>query len=108
MIKMSKKINLLKIYYEKGNPLLKNVKQKENSSLLLRHLSERNQAEDDFFSWFIKYSKNTKIKESTIKREYISSPHFLEEVLRLSPELLIVYGTSIIKGEILKFSKIKY
>ena len=52
-IKMSKKINLLKIYYEEGNPLLKDVKKKENSTLLLRHLSERNQAEDDFFSWFM-------------------------------------------------------
>lgn len=106
-IKMSKKINLLKVYYEKGNPLLKNVKQKENSSLLLRHLSERNQAEDDFFNWFIKYSINIKIKESFIKREFISSPQFLEEVLSLSPELIIVYGTSIIKGEILNIFKNK-
>ncbi len=106
-VKMSKKINLLKVFYELGNPLEDNVKNQTENKLLLNHLSQRKQTEDDFFNWFIEFSIKTKSEESYIERGFISSQKFLNQVLNLNPELIIVYGTSIIKGEIIKIFRNK-
>ena len=53
--KMSKKINLLKVFYELGNPLEASVKNQNKNELLLNHLSQRKQTEDDLFNWFIEF-----------------------------------------------------
>ena len=106
-VKMSKKINLLKVFYELGNPLEAKVKNQIENQLLLNHLSQRKQTEYDFFNWFIEFSIKRKLEESYIERGFISSHKFLNEVLDLNPELIIVYGTSIIKGEIIEIFRNK-
>ena len=83
--KMSKNISIEKIFYEKGDALLNDVHQTENNQLLIDHLNGREQAEKDYFNWFLNFSKGRDIKE-----EYVERLKNSREALRLaSPDYLI-------------------
>ena len=70
-LRISKKINLIKVFYELGNPLETNVNNQTKNQLLLSHLSERQQAEDDVFNWFIEFASKNKLDESYVERGFM-------------------------------------
>ena len=105
--KFSKKISIEKVFYEKGDALLADVSKKENNQILITHLDGRNQTEQDYFNWFLEFSKKEEISEEYVERNYFNEEEFLEKILSLQVDLLVVYGTSIIKGKIIKIFKNK-
>lgn len=105
-----KGIKVLKTIVEIGDLRLNKIIQEKKYDLidnpLYKHIFLREKTEKDFFDLFI---KNTSDKSNSIfkKNGYSSSQAFLAEVKKLKPNLLIVYGSSIIKGEILNLYKNK-
>ena len=101
-------INVLKTVCEDGNKKLKNLKKNYGlkANLLAKHILDRDKSEKDFFK---SYLKNTKDKSNNINRKngFSSSTSFLKLVKSLKPDLIIVYGSSIIRGEILNLYKNK-
>ncbi len=108
-LKMSNSILIKKIFYENGDPLLNTVSLKENNQLLIDHLNGRRQAEKDYFEWFLDFSKKKKkeIEEEYVQRNHFSKTEFLKEILKLEIDLVVVYGTSIIKGEVINIFRNK-
>ena len=103
-----KGISVLKTVCEDGNKKLKNLKKKYilKSNLLAKHIFDRDKSERDLFK---PYLKNTKDKSNYINRKngFSSSTSFLKLVKKLKPDLIIVFGSSIIRGEILNLYKNK-
>jgi len=98
-----KGIKVLQTISEKKN----NVKDKLKKSLnnnLQDHLKNRDQVEEDFFGLYLKTTKDNS-KNLYKNYNYSSSKVFLENIKRLKPNLIVVYGSSLIKGEILNLYK---
>ena len=102
-----KKIKVLKTFSEKKQGLgfnynPKNLKKDINSL----HIFKRDIMENDFFS-----NKNQILQDKSnnvfCAKGYSSTPQCLKTINRLKPDLIIVYGTSIIRGEILNKYKSK-
>ena len=103
-----KGINVLKTVCEDGNKKLKKLKRnyRLKSNLLAKHIFDRDKSERDLFK---PYLKKTRDRSNYINRKngFSSSTSFLKLVKSLKPDLIIVYGSSIIKGEILNLYKKK-
>ena len=105
-----KGIKVLKTLVESGDLKLNKIIQEKKNNLsgnpLYNHIFLREKIEEDFFNFYL---KNTKDKSNSIfkKNGYSSSQAFLYEIKKLKPHLLIVYGSSVIKGEILNLYKNK-
>ena len=100
-ISNQKKIKVLRTFSEK--------KQKKNNNKdlkLLNHFKKRNFYEKIYFNKIIKNLKD-KSKNKFCSRGYVSTKKCLKEILSLGPDIIIVYGSSILKGEILKIFKKK-
>ena len=98
-ISNQKKIIVLRTFSEK--------KQKKNNNKdlkLLNHFKKRNFYEKIYFNKIIKNFKD-KSKNIVCSRGYVSTKKCLKEILSLGPDIIVVYGSSMLKGEILKFSK---
>ena len=100
-----KNIHVLKTFSEKGSNLKNLLKKKEtegqNVSLELEHLSLRDQSEIDFFDSYLKSVKDNS-NNFYCEKGYISTEECLKKIKILNPDLIIVYGSSILKGNILK------
>ena len=113
-VKMSKEIQIQKVFYERGDILLKDINENSNNKIQMNHFLSREATEKDFFSWFLEYSEKKFVKEEFIQRGLISENSFLKEINSINPEYIIVYGSSIIKGELIEeykdriLSKIQY
>ena len=84
-------------------------KQKKNNNKdlkLLNHFKKRNFYEKIYFNKIIKNFKD-KSKNIFCSRGYVSTKKCLKEILSLGPDIIVVYGSSILKGEILKIFKKK-
>ena len=106
-----KGINVLQTISEEGNKKLNEISKKTNIKKLInnplhQHIVNREQIEKDFFNFYL---RNTKDNSKNIykKNGYSSKKVFLEKAKKLNPDLIVVYGSSIIKGEILKLYKNK-
>ena len=98
----SSKINVLCSYSEAESPLKKSIlTRKKIDDEILYHLEERNQVEKDIFGWFLDQHKHALKMLKVIKRGGFSDKDFLEEIKELNPQLILVYGTSLLKGEII-------
>lgn len=101
--KLSENLNLLNIFYEKGSVLKNIVETRDNNLLERSHLKARAQAEKDVFDWFLSKPLIYKnLKEKYVDREWFSSQKCLSQIEEINPDLILVYGTSIIKGPLVK------
>lgn len=83
----------------KGN-LNEKINLTKNNTLRNKHLDYRSQSEKDFFETYtngIIDKSNPKI----IKRGEINDAKYVNEIKKLNPDLLIAYGCSIIRSELL-------
>jgi phosphoribosylglycinamide formyltransferase-1 len=91
-------INLLEVFIEKNNKLFNQVKSKK----LIDHLNSRKNVEDDFFKTY-NNSIRKNIKITNVKnKNYYTSLDFLNKLKKINPDLLVVFGSSILKGDIVK------
>ncbi len=97
-------IDLLKVFIEKNS---KTKTSQFKSKLLKKYLIKRKKYEKFFFKKFvdINYNKNL---ENQIVEGSINSAKFLKEIKKMNPDLIISFGCSIIKGDILKVYKNKF
>ena len=101
-VAFEKNITVLKTYCEGEEFSLENRIKKDSyeNNLLLNHVKSRSQSERDFFSEIIgllpDYSSPVNIPKGSINDLSV-----VEEILSLNPDLLICYGSSIIKSKLL-------
>lgn len=104
-LQLSKNIDVKAAFYEKTHPL-KSILDNKEKSLIKKHLLSRDVSEKDTFSWFIKSIPFQKdIRKFDVERGWFSSEEALLQINNINPDLILVYGTSIIKGKILEIYK---
>ena len=89
-----------------GN-IIKKVGQQENNKLRTKHLEERVESEKIFFKKFCDETKD-KSKSIFINRGDINLTKNVNKIKVLNPDLIISYGCSIIKSELLEIFKGKF
>tara|TARA_Y100001980_G_C14491632_1_gene268639 strand:- start:334 stop:1125 length:792 start_codon:yes stop_codon:yes gene_type:complete len=100
-ISNQKKVDVLRTYSER-----KQKKNENNNPGLLNHFKKRNAYEKVFFNKIIKKFKD-RSNNKFCNKGYVSTKRCLKEVLDLNPDLIVVYGSSILKGKILNIFKKK-
>lgn len=97
------RIEVLASFCEGAEKSLENlVRQNSESSILeLQHVEARLQAEKDFFSEFLA-SVDDKSKPQLIAKGEINCSHIVNNITNLNPDLLVCYGSSLIKSELLQ------
>ena len=102
IISLSPGIEVLASYCEGPEKSLQaRVTANENSSeLMKRHVSMRLQSEEDFFSnlTLLTEDKSAPIK---INKGAINDKEIVEKIILAAPDLIVCYGSSLIKGELL-------
>lgn len=102
------KIDVISSFCEGKEKSLENLikKNKGSSSLIRRHAEERKKSEEVFFS---------KIKLSTdssnpvfIKKGEINNKPIVKKIIEMNPDLIVCYGSSLIKSELLEKFKGKF
>ena len=108
-IASDKRINVLASYCEGSEKSLNNrIKENTNTSKLeTQHAAARLQSEKDFFSEYIK-SEEDKSNPYLIKKGAINNTSIVNEIIALNPDLLVCYGSSLIKSELLIKFKNKF
>tara|TARA_B100000212_G_C27367187_1_gene530860 strand:- start:1277 stop:2101 length:825 start_codon:yes stop_codon:yes gene_type:complete len=101
----NRSLNLSKVFFEKGKPLEDLVEKKTDNFLEKKHLEARAIYEKDFFSLYLETQKNINKIVNYVPRGWFSSETCLKELKTLNPSQILVYGTSIIKGEIINHFK---
>jgi phosphoribosylglycinamide formyltransferase-1 len=104
-----KRISVLASYCEGPEKSLGNrVRNNAHSSKLeIQHVEARLQSEIDFFSDYIA-SADDKSNPKFIKKGGINDFEIVNEIIELKPDLLVCYGSSIIKSELLTIFKNKF
>lgn len=81
--------------------LLNRAREQQNSSRLeIQHLEARSQAEKDFFGGYIDQSGDYSQPRRIAKGD-INSANIVAEIIALQPDLLVCYGSSLVKSELL-------
>ncbi len=101
-------ITVLATYCEsdKGN-LNQIIRVEEKNTFRLKHLVAREKTEVDFFGLFCNYISDDS-NPIFIERGQINESNHLEFISSLNPDLIISYGCSIIKSELLKLFEGKF
>ena len=99
-LSQSKKFIVERVFHEsmKKNSIDENRKISGNQ---INHLKERSQSEKDIFSWFLDDCDNENYNSEYVEYGWFSSNDCLERIKKIGPDLILVYGSSIIKGEII-------
>lgn len=105
MASKSRKINVVACFLEEGKKLSSLIQDESSSELQRQHLLARIQCEKDFFELFIESSQDSFQIFQKVQDNWFSSAECLEVLDRLKIDLILVYGASIIKGEILDIYK---
>ncbi len=100
-------LNLVKVFHEEGSPLNELVEKRKNNDVELGHLEARSISEKDFFELYINMQNKIKSISEIVPKFWFSSKSCLEILKRINPNQILVYGTSIIKGEIINIFKRK-
>lgn len=101
----SNKIDVKYVFFERTK-LNKESKTFEEISINQRnHFKARLQSEFDVFHWFLKYSNDSSCKKENVDYGWFSTEKCLKKINTISPDLILVYGTSIIKGDIINLFK---
>ena len=93
----SAKIKIIKTYIEKKNE----HKIKQKTLLEKKYFNERKKYEKKYFS------KRNQSVSKKYEIGFISTNKCLNEIKKIKPDLIVVYGSSIIKGKIIKEFKRK-
>ena len=93
-------LNVVAIFHEEGNILKDIVEHREEADLEIKHLEERDQAERDYFELYLNSSRSIGIERS-VPRKWFSTNECIKTLENLNINLVLVYGTSIIKGKII-------
>ena len=103
------RVSVLASYCEGAEKSLENrVQNNEDSSTLeIQHVQARLQAEKDFFNDYI-LSSDDKSKPKFIAKGEINEPSIVNEIIKLKPDLLVCYGSSLIKSNLLQEFKRKF
>jgi len=102
-ISSDSRIEVLASYCEGAEKSLeKRVKQNvESTKLEVQHVDARLQAEKDFFNDFV-LNIDDKSKPKFIAKGEINKPGIVNQIIKLKPDLLICYGSSLIKSILLE------
>lgn len=101
-IAIDNQITVLATYSESEHGNLNQViSNEEKNTFRIKHLAARKKTEIDFFGLFCEYipDKSNKI---FIKKGEINEDVHVNSIIGLNPDLIISYGCSIIKSELLK------
>jgi phosphoribosylglycinamide formyltransferase-1 len=93
-------IEVLKTYCETEENLIEKGAKQASSTKREQHLLAREQSEKDFFEVFTGSTKDLS-NAVVIQRGEINELKFFEEIKSLNPDLIIVYGASILKEPLL-------
>ena len=78
------------------------IKKNKKNNILSKHFLDRDKSEKIFFQSFIK-KKKIKIKKIIInKSEFNNNKKIITKIKKSNPDIIISYGCSIIKGQLLK------
>lgn len=98
----SKSLIVEAVFFEKEKPINKVLISNQKSSLLQEHLFLRDIAERDFFEWYVNNSDQSNFRISDVDRNWFSTKECLRIVEKINPDIILVYGTTIIKGDLLR------
>ena len=107
IIKNNTNIDLVKVFHEEGSPLNELIEKRKNNVVELAHLEARSIAEKDFFELYINMQHKIKSISETVPKSWFSSKDCLKILKEINPSQILVFGTSIIKGEIINNFKRK-
>ncbi len=99
LMQLSNSFQIVGIIAESNSALKKHVEESLENREMSEHLKKRDEYERKFFNWAILYSEkllNIDLRE----KGWSSTPECLKLIDKLEPDLIIVYGSSIIRGEI--------
>ena len=102
---LSEKFEVCKSFCEETNVDLKQSFGKQDSLRSL-HWKHRNQSEKDFFQLFVNTSKDYS-NPHFIKKGMINSQTYIDEIIKIRPDLIVCYGCSIIKENLIEIFKNK-
>jgi len=96
-------ISVLASYCEGAEKSLQNrvLNSEDSSPLEIQHVQARFQAEKDFFSDYI-LSSDDKSNPKSLGKGEINEPNIVNEIIKLKPDLLVCYGSSLIKSDLLQ------
>jgi methionyl-tRNA formyltransferase len=96
------RIEVLTSYCESDEKSLANrIKQSEKTSQLeIQHVEARAQSEIDFFSDYVGSSED-KSNPKLISKSAINDEAIVNEIVAMEPDLLVCYGSSLIKSDLL-------
>lgn len=108
-IAIDKNIKVLKTYCEGTEKSLDNrIKQTPNISIIeIQHVKARTQSEKDFFGDFVK-NIDDKSSPIFIPKGKINNDQIVNEIININPDLLICYGSSLIKSKLLTAFKTRF
>ena len=97
-----KRVSILASYCEGAEKSLDNRMRHnpETSELEIQHIEARQQSETDFFAEYIA-SIEDKSNPNFIKKKAINEEKVVNEIVALNPDLLVCYGSSLIKSDLL-------
>lgn len=101
-IAIDERIFVLASYCEGSEKSLANLmhQKADTSQLEFKHVEARLQSEKDFFIEYISSIKD-KSNPHFIKKGAINEANIVNEIIELNPDLLVCYGSSLIKSELL-------
>ena len=102
-------INVISSYCENTENSLENrvKKNPKSSKLESLHVEARSQCENDFFSESIKYLPDLS-NPKFIKKGSINNIEIVSEIINTNADLLICYGSSLIKSDLLRVYKRRF
>ncbi|MBE1298290.1 MAG: hypothetical protein GJ680_00055 [Alteromonadaceae bacterium] len=107
-IALDSEINVLASYCEKKSQGIRNViKQNNDDAAQLYHIESRARSEADFFGAFVNLTPDNSAPQFIEKGE-INSQSFIDEIIELKPDLVIAYGCSIIKPQLINHYKDRF
>lgn len=98
----SKSLRVSAIFYEQGQMLKELVNSNPSSVIEQQHLHERDQAEQDYFGLFVEFNNVPADTARIVPRGWFSTEECIKSLGELGIDLILVYGTSIIKGNLLQ------
>jgi phosphoribosylglycinamide formyltransferase-1 len=93
--------NVLRIYEEQLIPLYNRVHTQNGSALQLMHLTARAQSESDMFDLFLQTQADVEDLITKVPKGWFSTRECIMDIIKLQPDLIVVYGSSIIKGSLI-------
>ncbi len=93
-------IEVARSYCETGKQVLSPLEEEPLNTLRDQHLKARLQSETDFFDLYVTYARDIS-NAVLIENGSINNPQYTEEIYSLNIDLIIVYGSSILKPPLL-------